>query len=107
MALFWLSLAAAVVLPVLGAVVVVRRTVTLWRDLKRAGRLIVEGLDGIGARVERTSAAAEGLGGVTARAEPSLERLRVSLARLAVLRSAAQDVRDATGRVTAVYPRKS
>ena len=106
MALFWLSLAVAVVLPVVGAVVVVRRAVTLWRDLKRAGSGIVAGLDGVAASVERTSAAAEGLGDVPSRAEPSVERLRVSLARLAVLRSAAQDVRDAAGRVTAVYPRK-
>ncbi len=106
MALVWVSLAVAVVLPAVGVVVVVRRTIALWRDLKRAARGLAEGLDGVGTRLERASAAAEGLDAVTARAEPSLERLRVSLARFAVLRSAAQDVQDSVGRVAAVYPRK-
>jgi hypothetical protein len=105
-ALFWLSLAVAVVFPAIGIVLVVRRGLALWRDLKRGGKALVEGLDAVGARVERTSTAAEGLASVTARAEPSLARLRVSLAVLAVLRSAVRDVQDAAGRVTAIYPRK-
>ena len=104
--LLWLSLAVAIVLPVCGTVVVVRRAIALWRDLKRAGRALAEALDGVGARLERTSAAAEGLAAVSARPEPGLERLRISLARFAVLRAAAPDVRDSAGRAAAVYPRK-
>jgi hypothetical protein len=106
MALFWPSLGLAILLSTIGAVVVFRRGLTLWRDLKRGGKALVEGLDGLGRKLERTSAAAAGLGAATARPEPSIARLQVSLARFAVLRSAVQDVQDAVGRVTAVYPRK-
>ena len=106
MALFWASLAVAIVLPTIGIVVLVRRGLALWRDLKRAGRVFVTALDDVGRKLERMSTGAEGLGDVTARAEPPVERLRVSLARLAVLRSALRDVQDSVGRVTAVYPRK-
>ena len=106
MALFWASLAVALVLPAIGIVLVVRRGLALWRDLKRGGKALSDGLDSLAQRVERTSAAAEGLGAVTGRAEPSAARLHVSLARLAVLRAALDDVRDSVGRVTAVYPRK-
>ena len=106
MALFWASLAAALVLPAIGIFVVVRRGLALWRDLKRGGKALLDGLDALGARVEKTSAAAERLGAATERADPSVARLRISLARLAVLRAALDDVRDSVGRVTAVYPRK-
>ena len=106
MALFWASLALAVVLPTIGIVIVVRRGLALWRDLKRAARTFGAGLDEVGEKLERMSASAEGVGDVTARAEPPVERLSVSLARLAVLRSALADVQDSVGRVTAVYPRK-
>jgi hypothetical protein len=106
LALFWLSLAVAVVLPAVGIVVLVRRGLALWRDLKRAARAFGAGLDDIGRKVERMSTGAEALGDVAARAEPPADRLRVSLARLAVLRSALRDVQDSVGRVTAVYPRK-
>jgi hypothetical protein len=109
----WASLALAIVLPTIGAVVVFRRGLALWRDLKRGGKGLFEGLDAVGRgldavgrRLERMSAASEGLGDVIGRAEPSVARLQVSLARLAVLRSALRDVQDSVGRVTAVYPRK-
>ena len=106
MTLFWLSLAVAVVLPAIGMVVLFRRGLALWRDLRRVGGAFVAALDDVGRKLEGMSAAAEGLGDVTARAEPPVDRLRVSLARLAVLRSAIRDVQDSVGRVTAVYPRK-
>ena len=106
LALFWLSLAVAVVLPAVGIVVLVRRGLALWRDLKRAARAFGAGLDDVGGKLERMSTRAEALGHVTARAEPPADRLRVSLAHLAVLRSALADVQASVGRVTAVYPRK-
>jgi hypothetical protein len=106
MALFWLSLAVVIVLPAIGIVIVVRRGIAFWRDLKRGTNALAAALDSVAARLERTSAAAEGLSAVTARAEPSVARLQVSLARFAVLRSAVDDVRSAVGRITAVYPRK-
>ena len=106
MTLFWAALAVALVLPAIGIVLVVRRGLALWRDVKRGGKALFDGVDALAQRVERTSAAAEGLGAVTERAEPSVSRLQFSLARLAVLRAALDDVRDSVGRVTAVYPRK-
>ena len=105
-ALFWLSLAVAVVLPVIGIVVLVRHGLALWRDLKRAGSAFTGAVDDLGQKLERMSSGAEGLGDATAQVEPRVDRLRVSLARLAVLRSARRDVQDSVGRVTAVYPRK-
>jgi hypothetical protein len=106
MALFWASLALAILLPAFGAVVVFRRGLALWRDLKRTGKSLLGELDVVGGRLEQMSAAAEGFGTVTARPGPSVARLQVSLARLAVLRSALRDVQSSVGRVTAVYPRK-
>ena len=106
MGLFWPSLALAILLPTIGAVIVFRRGLALWRDLKRAGGALFAALDGVGRRLEQTSAAAEGLGAVTARPEPAIARLQVSLARLTVLRAALRDVQESVGRVTAVYPRK-
>jgi hypothetical protein len=51
--------------------------------------------------VEKTAAASD-----TARLDASLARLRVALARFAVLRSSVDEVQATIGRVTAVYPRK-
>jgi hypothetical protein len=106
MALVWASLAFALVLPAIGIVVVLRRGLALWRDLKRGGRAFFAAVDSLGRRLEQTSAATAGLEAVTARPAPSVARLQVSLARFAVLRSALRDVQDAAGRVTAIYPRK-
>ena len=106
MALVWAALAVAIVLPTIGAVILFRRGLAVWRDLRRTGSALFEALDRLGRGLERTSAAAEQLDTVTARAEPSVTRLELSLARLAVLRAALDDVRDAAGRVTSVYPRK-
>jgi hypothetical protein len=106
MALFWASLGFAIVLPTIGVVIVFRRGLALWRDLKRAGRAFGAALDDVGRKLERMSTSAEGIGDVTARAEPGVERLRLSLARLAVLRTALRDVQGSLGRLTAVYPRK-
>jgi hypothetical protein len=106
MAHVWLALALFILLPTIGAVVLFRRGLALWRDLRRGGKALFDGLDALGRRLERTSAAAETLGEVTRRSEPSVARLQVSLARFAVLRSAVRDVQDSVGRVTAIYPRK-
>jgi hypothetical protein len=106
MALVWASLALSIVLVTIGAVVVFRRGLALWRDLKRAGNGLADGIDRLSDSLERMSARAGTMDEATQRLDPSLARLRSSTAELAVLRAAVQDVQDAVGRVTAVYPRK-
>jgi hypothetical protein len=78
-----------------------------WRALKRLRR-------GIGRELERLAdlgeATADKLETVTAtdaaKVESSLTRLRVDLARLAVLRQALDESQDAFKRFAFVYPRK-
>jgi hypothetical protein len=106
MAHFWLALALFILLPAIGAVFLFRRGLALWRDLKRGGAALADGLDDLGGRLERMSQRVAGVGDATARVEPSVARLQTSLAELGVLRAAVRDVQDAVGRMTAVYPRK-
>ena len=84
---------------------VVVRALRAWRDFKRVRRTLVRELDRIAEVGERTAAAAERAGD-TAELTAALGRLRVTLARFAVLRSAVDEATDAAGGVTAVYPRK-
>jgi hypothetical protein len=102
----WASLALAILLATIGVVVVFRRGLAFWRDLKRVVGALATTLDELNRKTERTATRAETLATIGPRAEPSTARLRTSLARLAVLRAAVRDVQDAAGRVTAVYPRK-
>ena len=76
-----------------------------WRTLKRFRRHLGKELDGIADALERTSEA-------TARAtdrsrlDRALRRLRVTLARVAILREALDEATGAVGRLTVFYPRK-
>ena len=93
-------------LAVAGAVAfLVVRVLRALRDLKRLRRHVFKELDRLAelgeATAEKAAQATD-----TARLERSLSRLRVALARLAVLRSAADEAEDSLGRLTAVYPRK-
>jgi hypothetical protein len=106
MALVWASLALAIVLTTIGIVILFRHAVRLWRDLRKSGKALADGLDDLGRRVDEMSVRAERLEAAMARPGPGLARLRITLARFAVLRAAMADVQDAVGRVSAVYPRK-
>jgi hypothetical protein len=81
------------------------RTLEAWRALKRWRR-------GVGKALERLAdlgeAMADKLETATdpAKVESSLSRLRVDLARLAVLRQALDEAEDAFKRFAFVYPRK-
>jgi hypothetical protein len=81
------------------------RVLDAWRSLGRLRRHLgteLARLADLGeATVEKTAAASD-----TARLDAELARLHVTLARFAVLRASADEVRDAFSRVTAVYPRK-
>jgi hypothetical protein len=93
-------------LAVAGAVgYLVSRVLHIWRTVKHLRRGLGRELNRLAdlgeATVEKTAAASD-----SARLDASLARLRVTLARLAVLRSAVDEVQDGAGRITAVYPRK-
>ncbi len=106
MPLFWLALAVAIVTVVASLIYVTLKGLEAFRGAKRLGGTVTGELERIElatGEIERhlTLAAESG-----ARLEIELEQLRRSRARLNVLMSAIDEVRDSIGRVTAVYPSK-
>ena len=91
----------------LGAAVVflVVRALQGWRTFKRFRRQLGRSLAALATRAEHTGEIVERISDRSA-TEQSLARLRVSLARLNVLRATIDDAQDALSRFTAVYPRK-
>ena len=76
-----------------------------WRTLKRFRRHLGKELAQLAETGERTAEAAARATDTT-ELDQSLSRLRVTLARFAVLREALDEATGAFGRLTAVYPRK-
>jgi hypothetical protein len=104
----WAVWAALIVVGLAGVgalVLLVVRALTAWRIFKEARRAFVGGLDEFAARAE---AVADKLASAddTADLQESLGRLRLSLARLAVLRAAIDEADDTFGRVIAIVPHK-
>jgi uncharacterized membrane-anchored protein YhcB (DUF1043 family) len=90
----------------LGALgLLVARSLEAWRALQESRRTVVRELSDFSAKAE---AAAEKLAAVdqTAELQESLARLRVSLARLAVLQDAIDEVDETVGRALAFVPHK-
>jgi predicted nuclease with TOPRIM domain len=102
----WGALIFAFVAGIAALVLLLRRTRAAYRDLGRTHATLARELDEVTARGEATAARAETTAGVTSELQESLERLRVSLAELAVLTAALEDVNQMAGRVAAVLPRK-
>ncbi|HEY2371246.1 MAG TPA: hypothetical protein VGH82_01730 [Gaiellaceae bacterium] len=90
---------------VAAAAVVVVRALRAWRDFKRFRRQLGRELDSLADAGERTAQAADH---ATQSEEltASVGRLRRSLGRLAVLRSALDEATGTVTRFTALYPRK-
>ena len=101
----WGSLIVVFVAGIAALALVVVRSREAWRDVRYTGRDTVRRLDEITAKAEATADRLE-TAGDTAELEESLGRLRVSLAQLAVLTDALDEVQDGVGRVAAVLPRK-
>jgi 3-deoxy-D-manno-octulosonic-acid transferase len=101
----WAALILGTAAGIAALVLLVVRSLEAWRALREARRSIVGGLDEFAAQAE---AAADKLAAAddTIELRESLGRLRLSLARLAVLRAAIDEVDDVFGRVVAVVPRK-
>ena len=106
MSLFWLALAVAIVAVIASSIYVTLKGLEAFRGAKRLNGEVADGLE----RIERASAEIERHLTLAAesgeRLEAELAQLRRSRARLNVLTSAIDEVRDSFGRVTAVYPRK-
>jgi hypothetical protein len=104
----WLIYAALIVgaLAILSALALLAvRALQAWRNLKRLRRHVAKELDRLADLGEATVAKAERVTD-TAELDRSLASLRVSLARLALLREALDEVSDAVGHVTGLVPQK-
>ena len=101
----WGSLIAVFLAGIAALALVVVRSRSAWRDVRYTGRDTVRRLDDLTVKAEATADRLE-TAGDTAELQESVGRLRVSLAKLAVLRDALDEVQDGVGRVTAVVPRK-
>jgi uncharacterized protein YukE len=104
--LLLIALSVVIFASTAGAVYVFLRARVLWRTLKSLGSAVDVTVDRLNDSMERLAANAEAFGSETPKLNAALARLRRSLAKAAVLRASLQDVQDAFGRLTAVYPRK-
>jgi hypothetical protein len=102
----WIALAVAVVASAAGLFSAGRAGLQAWRDLRRAGGALSAALADLATRLQRFADRAAATPGHAPELEASRARLDASLARLAVLRAAVDEARDAARRVTVFYPRK-
>jgi hypothetical protein len=101
----WGALILAALAAIGALVLLAVRALGAWRNFKETRRDVIRRLDELAASGTAT-AEKVAASGDTAELQESLGRLRVSLARLAVLREAIAEAQDALGRVTAVVPHK-
>ena len=101
----WAALVLGTVAGIAAITVLVVRSLEAWRAFKQTRGAVVGGLDAFaaqaGAVADKLAAA-----GDTAELQQSVGRLRVSLARLDILRAALDEVDGTVGRVTAYLPHK-
>jgi hypothetical protein len=81
------------------------RALDAWRAFRDTRGAVLGGLDDFTAKAEAV-ADKLAVGADTVELQESLGRLRLSLARLAVLRAALDEVDETVGQVLAVVPRK-
>jgi HAMP domain-containing protein len=81
------------------------RVLQAWRDVKRVRRHLLAAIDSVAAAGEAVADKAAAAG-ETEELEASVGRLRRSLAQLALLREAIDEVRGPVSLVTAFAPRK-
>jgi hypothetical protein len=102
----WVALAVLVLAPTCGAVFVFLRVRALLRSFKSLGSALDGATRDLTAGLDRMTRNSERLAGASPRLEQPLDRLRVSLAQLSVLKAAIDDARDSLKRLTAVFPAK-
>jgi hypothetical protein len=99
----WVAFAFAVVASTAGLVVALRNGLQAWRTFRGSMRALSEALADLSAKLERLADSAPTHG---PQLERSRARLSISLARLAVLRSALDEATDAVAPLRLLYPRK-
>jgi len=102
----WIALAFFLLCLTGGAVLVFLRVRALFKDLRAFSPALQGAVSPLDASLDRLDAGMQSSRSAKPRLDTSVDRLRRSLAQVAVLRAAVDDVREAFGRLTAVYPRK-
>jgi hypothetical protein len=102
----WGALIFAFVAGIAALLLLVRRSRDAYRELDRTRERVGREVDDLTTRAEATAARAEAAAGDTSELQESLERLRVSLAQLAVLTEALDEVDHMVARAATVLPRK-
>jgi hypothetical protein len=104
--LFWLTLIASAVAVIASLVFTTRRGLQLFRDTKHLSAAAGEALDRVSRSSEQTERHLTLAAESGTRLDASLERLRVSRARLDVQQAALDDARSFLSRITGLAPRK-
>ena len=102
----WAALIIVVVTGISTFTLLVQRSLKAWRAFKDVGREVIHRLDDFTAKAEQVAERVAAADDGTVEVQESLGRLRVSLARLAVLRDAIDEVDHLFGGVAAELPRK-
>jgi hypothetical protein len=105
----WAIWAALILVALAGTTaltLLVLRSRAVWRAFKDTNGAILRRLDDFTATAEEVADKVAAVDDGTAELQASLERLRISLARLAVLRAAIDEVDHMFGGVAAALPRK-
>jgi len=102
----WAALIIVVVTGIAAFTRLLQQSLKAWRAFKDVGRDVIHRLDDFTARAEQVAERVAAADDGTVEMQESLGRLRVSLARLAVLRDAIDEVDHLFGRVAAELPRK-
>jgi hypothetical protein len=102
----WAALIVAALAGIAAFVLLVVRALRAWRDLQDTRRAVLRRLDDFSRTAEAVTEKLAATGDTTAELQGSIERLRISLAQLAVLRAALDEVDGTVGRVAAYLPHK-
>jgi hypothetical protein len=102
----WAALVVSALAGLAAFALLVVRVLRAWRDLQGTGREVLRRLDDFSRAAEAVSGKLAAAGEATAELQRSRERLRVSLAKLAVLRAALDEVDGAVARAAANLPQK-
>jgi hypothetical protein len=102
----WAALIVAVCVGIAAFALLAVRALRAWRDVDAARRNVLLRLDDFAGKAEAVSEKLAAASESTAELQGSLEHLRVSLAQLAVLRAALDEVDGTVARVAAYLPHK-
>ena len=102
----WAALIVAACAGIAACLLLAVRALRAWRDLDDTRRNVLRRLDDLAGQAEAVSEQLAAASKTTAELQGSLEHLRVSLAQLAVLRAALDEVDGTVARVAAYLPHK-